>query len=168
MELADLQKAILAAVNKELGAVNLIPGTKAGVEYHPEDLPTSVDVMSSFELIPHNSYRFGYFDYRYLLVGYLIEQGSNYESGQIEIISTAPSKDPEIEDFTPPPIYVKKIESQITGISGLNIQFGVAYDSELSEGGQHKFGITYKITKAASSIPKIRAFLIAVLSTTEA
>jgi hypothetical protein len=167
LDLNELKNAILGAINRELGSVQLIPGTKAGVEYHPEDIPTSVAAMSSFELVPHLGYRFEYFNYRYMLIGYLIERGSDYESGQIEIISTAPDKDPQVETYTPDTLYLKKIESQITGNSGVGVEFSTAYDSELSEGGQHQFGLTYKITKAGS-IPKIRAFSIAVLSTTEA
>jgi len=168
VDLEALQQSIVSAINQELGTARLIPGTKPGIEYREEDLPTTISEMASFELIPHLSYRFSYFTYRYMLIAFLVERGSDYESGQIEIISTAPDKDPEIEEFSPPTIYVKKITNQVTGEGGVGVEFGVAYDSELSEGGQHQFGITYKITKTSTSVPKIRAFLLGVLSTTEA
>lgn len=164
INLNDLQTILGKSSNRELESVTLNPGLKAGLDVSPEDPPQTPSVMPSFVLVPSLEYRFGYYDYRYLLLGYLLERNGSYESGQFEIISNAPAVDPQTEVFTQPTLWTRKITNILTG-SSLGVDLGVAYDSALSEDGYKRFGITFKITSATPAVfPTLRMFYISALA----
>lgn len=164
INIQDLQAILAKVSNRELEAVTLIPGVIAGIEVNPDDLPASPSLMTNFEPVPSLEYRFGYYDYRYLLLGYLLERNGLYESGQFEIISNAPAVDPQTEVFVQPTLWTRKITNILTG-SSLGVDLGVAYDSALSEDGYKRFGITFKITSATPAVfPTLRMFYISALA----
>jgi hypothetical protein len=164
IDLQTLQNILAKSSNRELEKVTLHPSLIAGYNLNIDDLAQTPSVMSSFVLVPSLAYRFGYFDYRYLLLGYLLERNGSYESGQFEIISNAAEDDPKTEVFSQPTLWTRKITNILTGAS-LGVDLGVAYDSSLSEDGYKRFGITFKITSATPAVfPTLRMFYISALA----
>lgn len=168
VDIKTLQEAIANGSNRDLGTVVLrsdtIPTDETTPITAPDIAPT---VMSTFAVVPSESYKFFYDKTRFVKLYYMLERGQNREIGEFLVFNPTDltSYTPVDESSPIPPpsdpnsdfLQVQRTILLTYGTVGSFGATGVALSAIADPGSSgHKFGIAYKITEATLVFPTLR------------
>jgi len=139
--------------------------------YLNNNFPT---VMLDPLLIPNSSYVWTYKGTRQLVLDYMVQRGTTWETGKIKIFHTAPATAlTQADELTPPaipfdvkypPFFIQTVENVIGG--GCGVVFTALYDPS-STSVEQRFGLGYRIISATNpEFPMFAASYVSVIPTT--
>jgi hypothetical protein len=146
----------------DLGEVILNPNITSGSP--PPLTPSVPSIMSSPELVPSSNYRWEYNSVRHLRMGYVLERGGFYETGEFDVISKAiyqAAIDPST--YIPSDLYFHQtVLRQTNGDVGVSFSVDTSVESDSLFSPQ--FGLTYRIISTLpAAYPTVRVFIIKLL-----
>ena len=160
LEMEQFTQSLQSAMNRTLGYVSLQPETTPGNEISPPSYSALAPyVMSSYALVPSDSYRFNYKGVRSAKFLYILSRNALYEIGEFIVIhnlqngSVAGSElvpPSEPLPFTPPTFYIQRnVILQSGGALGVDFTF---QDSPVSAGSDPEYALAFKITNASPAV----------------